>query len=182
MLHKQGHRETESVAPLFMSRSRGKLHKAECCPWCGTRTLLRDNFHAEGYAERGASFICTTCSTGFLIRDSPRTQFAKALFARDRQLRPPEERIRQQLQIPQGGCLPLTQRPMEELRQIERLLTGKQPHTKTSREHIESSLNAVRNEISRRNVQSSDTTNAQDAPTCQDADSHGQADRGSQVA
>lgn len=162
-----------------MSRSRGKLHKAQCCPWCGTRTLVRDNFNSEGYAERGASFICTICSTGFLIRESPRAQFAKALFARDRQLRPPEERIRQQLQIPQGGCPPLVRRPIEELRQIERLLAGKTPHTKTSQEHIQASLNAVRSEIVRRREdgEGSNATNTENAPTSQDADSDGQTDR-----
>lgn len=132
--------------------SKGKLGRIKFCPWCGTRTIKRDLFNQSDThtSDNHISFICDTCHAGFSIQNSPRVMFAHRMFADDRQLRPPEERIRQQLQIPQGGCSPLTERPLEELERIEGLLASKKPYTKRSREHIQASLSAVRNEIARR--------------------------------
>src|SRR5687767_2007908 len=131
--------------------SKGKLGRARFCPWCGTRTIERDNFNQSDthHSDNHISYVCTTCHTGFSLQNSPRVMFAHRMYAQERQLRPPEERIRQQLKIKQGGCPPLSVRPLDELRNIESLLAAKKPHTKSSREHIESSLQAVRNEIAR---------------------------------
>lgn len=132
--------------------SKGKLGRARYCPWCGTQTLERDRFNQNDthHADSHISYLCTTCQTGFSLYNSPRVMFAHRMFADDRQLRPPEERIRQQLKIPQGGCPPLADRGLEDLERIESLLASKKPHTKTSKEHIAASLTAVRNEIGRR--------------------------------
>lgn len=133
--------------------SRGKLGKATHCPWCGTKSLERDTFSGDTAAEHThVSYVCTVCNTGFSVRNSPRAMFVNRMYATERKQRPPEERIRQQLKIPKNSCPPLTQRPVEELKQIERLLAGKSPYTKSSRQHIEDSLNAVRNELARRNA------------------------------
>lgn len=132
--------------------ARGKLRKVKFCPWCGTATVERDTFNQSDnhHANDHVSWTCSNCLTGFSVAHSPRTMFVHRMYAQERQLRPPEERIRQQLQMSRGGSPPLRERPLEELEQIEKSLTEKKPHTKTSREHIESSLRAVRNEIERR--------------------------------
>ena len=74
--------------------------------------------------------------------------FVNRMYAVERKCRAPEERIRQQ--VKGSGKTALSERPLEELERIEGLLVAKKPHTKTSREHIRSSLEAVRNEIARR--------------------------------
>jgi hypothetical protein len=74
------------------------------------------------------------------------------MFAIERAQRPPEERIGQQLNIRKGQCKPLTEHSLDELRRIESLLAAKKPYTKSSREHVRSSLEAVRSEIQRRGV------------------------------
>lgn len=56
----------------------------------------------------------------------------------------------------------MTVRPIEELKQIESLLAAKKSHAKSSREHIASSLQAVRNELARRgSTQDTVTASAQ---------------------
>jgi hypothetical protein len=72
------------------------------------------------------------------------------MFAVERAQRPPEERIGQQLQIQKGKCKSLTEHELDELERIESLLASKKPYTKSSRDHVKQSLEAVRNEIQRR--------------------------------
>lgn len=138
-----------------MSRSRGKLHLARICPWCGTATLVRDHFAAEGYREKGASFFCTVCQTGFQLTNSPRVQFADRMFQIDRAQRPPENEHRTFVQ-----SKPLTERSMFELQRIEGVLKGKRPHSKSSKEHNGRCLKAIQDEIKRRGMRSSTLTYA----------------------
>lgn len=139
-----------SICNELSIMSRGKLGKATHCPWCGTATLVRDTFSADTQSEHThVSYICTTCCVGFSVRNSPRAMFVNHMYAIERAKRPPEERIRQQLKG-NGGAAPLMVRPTEELKRVEGLLAAKKPHTKASREHIEKSLQAVRNELARR--------------------------------
>lgn len=136
-----------------MSRSRGRLHLARICPWCGTATLVRDRFTGEGYREKGASFLCTVCHTGFQLSNSPRVQFAERMFQMDRAQRPPENEHRTFVQ-----CKPLTERSMFELQRIEGVLKSKRPATKSSKEHNARCLSAVQGEIRRRGMRSSTLT------------------------
>jgi len=133
-----------------MSRSRGKLHTARICPWCGTPTLVRDHFAVEGYREKGASFFCTVCHTGFQITHSPRVRFAERLFQLDRAQRPPENEHRTFVQ-----SKPLTERSMFELQRIESVLKAKRPHSQSSKEHNARCLQTVQDEIKRRGMRAS---------------------------
>lgn len=131
-----------------MSRSRGKLHKAQCCPWCGTRTLVRDGFVSEDHKSYSqVSYICSICFAGFSIRDSPRAQFAQRMYAIERQQRAPNDE-----HIQKPGKPPLTARSLYELTRIEELLRAKKPHSKESKAANALQLINVRAELARRGV------------------------------
>jgi hypothetical protein len=67
-----------------MSHSRGVLHKARFCPWCGLDRLERDTLPAGGSR---VEFICTSCGVPFAITPSTRRQRASAMFAAERRQR-----------------------------------------------------------------------------------------------
>lgn len=125
--------------------SKGKLGKARCCPWCGTATLERDYFNtATTCVDSCVSYICVTCCTGFSIRESPRASFVNRMYAVERKQRPPDEHHKG------GGQIPLTERPLPELLQIETLLKAKRPRNRSDRERVGASLAAVRKAIQER--------------------------------
>lgn len=135
-----------------MSRSRGKLHLARICPWCGTPTLRRDYFTNERTTEQQAasgpiSFICDNCFTGFTVKESPRTVFVQHMYARDRQQRPPENEHRTFV-----GSKPLTERSVFELQRIAGVLRAKRPRSQDSKEHLERCLVAVEGELEKRGL------------------------------
>lgn len=112
--------------------SRGKLGKARFCPWCSTATLQRDTFSADTQSKHThVSYICTVCHTGFSIRDSPRVMFVNRMYAIERAKRPPEERIKQQ--VKGSGATALTNRSVENLVGLEKLLASKTPQHKAKR-------------------------------------------------
>lgn len=129
-----------------MSRSRGKLHKAECCPWCGTRTLVRDNFNPASHSAYSCvSYICTVCHAGFSLKESPRAQFVNRMYAAERMARPPENE-----HIQRAGSPPLTERTLYELQRLEELLRSKHPASHASKQANALQLKNVRAELNRR--------------------------------
>lgn len=155
-----------------MSRSRGKLHKAQCCPWCGTRTLVRDRFDPTSHRDYACvAYICTVCFAGFSLRDSPRANFVNRMYQIERTQRPPENE-----HVQRSGARPLTERSLFELTRLDELLRAKSPNSNASRQANALQLKNVRAELTRRqkeNGESSNTTNPPDSATCQDANPHG---------
>lgn len=126
-----------------MSRSRGKLGKAIFCPWCGTKTLQRDTFSNDTNAEHThVSYICETCCEGFSLRPSPRALFVNRMYAEERARRGPNTTSTS------GGSPPLIERPLAELKDIERILLDIKPRGKADRESVAESLRKVREAIS----------------------------------
>ena len=133
-----------------MSRSRGKLHKAQCCPWCGTRTLVRDGFNPASHsAYNCVSYICVLCHTGFSLRDSPRAQYVNRMYAIERAQRPPDA---EHVQARRTGAPPLTEKSLHELQRLDELLRSKRPSSKAGRDANADQLRNVRAELARRGV------------------------------
>lgn len=122
------------------------MHRAECCPWCGTRTLVRDGFvRSEHTSYSCVSYICVLCNTGFSLRNSPRADFVNRMYAAERSQRPPEDEHRLK-----PGSPPLSSRTLFELQRLEELLLAKSPASRASREANERHLSYVRAELRRR--------------------------------
>lgn len=133
-----------------MSRSRGKLHKAQCCPWCGTRTIVRDGFNPASHTDYNCvSYICVLCNAGFSLRDSPRAQYVNRMYAEERARQPPTA---EHVFARRGGSPPLTERSLHELQRLDEVLRSKHPRSKTSREANAEQLKNVRAELNRRQV------------------------------
>jgi hypothetical protein len=71
-----------------MSHSRGKLHLAKFCPWCGTEAPVRDHF--EGAPNQRVEFVCLSCGVGYRLLESTRRNAAANLFRQQRKIRQPE--------------------------------------------------------------------------------------------
>lgn len=77
-----------------MSRSKGKLHRAEFCPWCGCATLERDDYRNPRNSR--VEFVCLTCGAAFRLTESQRRMFANRAFAEERKIRgTPQDAFRQ---------------------------------------------------------------------------------------
>jgi hypothetical protein len=63
-----------------------RLKNARFCPWCGTNSLVRDQF--GDWENKLPAFICSVCHAGFTLSRSPRAEFALELFGRERRCRP----------------------------------------------------------------------------------------------
>lgn len=159
-----------------MSRSRGKLHKAQCCPWCGTRTIVRDGFEASNHlAYTSVNYICTVCFAGFTLRESPRAQFVNRMYQLERAHRPQDS---EHVLARQPGARPLSDRSLFELTRLEELLQAKSPASHASRKANTEQLINVRAELMRRkDGEGSKTTDTEASAIDQDANPHGQANR-----
>jgi hypothetical protein len=126
-----------------------RLKYAIFCPWCGTKSLVRDYFNPASKSPDSAppSFICDNCCTGFQLRQSPRVQFVQRMYASERAQRPPENEHKHFVRSE-----PLTERSVFELQRIVGVLKGKKPRSRESREHITRSLAALEGELKRRGV------------------------------
>lgn len=133
-----------------MSRSRGKLHKAQCCPWCGTRTIVRDGFNPASHsAYNCVSYICANCNTGFSLKDSPRAQYVNRMYAEERQRQPPTA---EHVFARRGGSPPLSERSLYELQRLEEVVRSKHPASSSSRQANAEQLKNIRAELARRGV------------------------------
>lgn len=68
---------------------------ARFCPWCGTESLKRDDYHLTHPSNRQKpnptsvppEYVCLTCSVGFRLSASRRHEAANDLFAEHRRMR-----------------------------------------------------------------------------------------------
>lgn len=74
-----------------------KFASAKFCPFCGTETLIRDEYRSEGETDSKAAhygrsaypeWICSICNVGFKLSPSRRHEHALALFKEHRKMRP----------------------------------------------------------------------------------------------
>lgn len=125
---------------------KGKLGKATFCPWCGTPTLTRDTFNSDTQrSDTHVSYTCSSCCTGFSLRDSPRVMFVNRMYAEVRKQRPPDNEHH-----PRSGQLPLSERSDFEINRIHELLLAKRPRTKAGKEANAIQMNNVKLELKRR--------------------------------
>jgi len=71
-----------------MAHSRGVLHKARFCPWCGVENIERD--HYPGGRKSVVEFLCQVCGVGFRLDQSRRVAHANYLTNQARKQRPPD--------------------------------------------------------------------------------------------
>lgn len=68
-----------------MSHSRGKLHKARFCPWCGLDRIERDNYANPDHSK--VEFVCLSCGACFRLMEGSRRLAAARIFAQERKFR-----------------------------------------------------------------------------------------------
>ncbi len=72
-----------------MSHSRGVLHTARFCPWCGTDNIERDYYKTKDMRASVVEFVCLVCGVGWRLSESRRRQHANYLQAQERAQRIP---------------------------------------------------------------------------------------------
>lgn len=68
---------------------------ARFCPWCGSESIRRDDYHLSHPTKRQQKnptcpppeFVCSSCGTGFRLSASRRHSDANDLFAMHRKMR-----------------------------------------------------------------------------------------------
>jgi hypothetical protein len=72
---------------------RQKPKEAQFCPWCGVRSLVRDFYLTSDRESKIAAsdlspeWICTTCGTGFQLKNSARSNLAIRMLREASKLR-----------------------------------------------------------------------------------------------
>lgn len=76
--------------PRRGKRFSDSVRDVKFCPWCGIENLIKDEFNPAAKKANGEyrktdlhAWICNACHRGFVVRPSPRAEFARHMMRED---------------------------------------------------------------------------------------------------
>jgi hypothetical protein len=90
--------------PTRGRRFKDSLRAVKFCPWCGSNDIQRDDFNPAAKKRDGEqrdhglrAWVCSSCFQGYVVKLSPRAEYARYMIRQDAKLRPSD------FEAPKGG-------------------------------------------------------------------------------